>query len=239
MTSSTRAFTYLRRGLFLPFAVLGLVWMSPDALSMPQGAPQVAFTHNAPYPGSNNYPAGATKDAGFLQVEFNPGYGPQPAGSYIQWGQAAIDWIRSNRSGTFDGNQLQTAIVFHAFVANSSGSQCAAAQSTSTFDNLPGSYVSQKSSCGVFGFGVPNETRIYIGNPNELTVCGPNTVDCNGYYAQASYQDLNNTATTSRCDEVTIDNYRVDTIPFENGLNKDFMAKYFYNVFGAYESGCP
>lgn len=92
-----------------------------------------------------------------------------------------------------------------------------------------------KNSCNLGGVGLRNEVRIYIGDPTGLTVCGPNTVDCNGYYAQAIYDDFAPTV----CKNITIDNYRVDTIPFHNGVNKDYMAKVYYRDSAMSTSSCP
>jgi hypothetical protein len=199
--------------LILALAVFGVETAAASSeVNQPYG-------HNAPYGGSNNYPAGTTPGVGDYRGLSGQQWGGytnwyNADASYFQWNQTAVDWIRANASGFWGSNEFQVAVVFHAFQPNSQ--TCASVAAYSAYSNLTGSYYHVKSTCSNWN----NEIRFYAGDPSQLTTQG---FDNNGYDDQAWFYDFSNT-----CNEIDVNNYHEDT-QFGNGVNKDNMGKFYYN----------
>jgi hypothetical protein len=196
-------------------AVVGLI-ISVSAAAAWQFS--ILFTHNSPYNESNNYPYGST--AYYGQLDADTGTSKYLAeGSWIEWNQAAINWILSNRGGSWSSNEFQVAIVFHAFLPNSQ--TCANVGIDWWASNLPGAWAYQRSNC---------ELREFAGDPTQLSTSG-------NYYAQIQYADQSGGANG----EINIDNYWVDT-QWQTVSHRDWMGKFCYGngrVWQPTNGNCP
>src|SRR5258708_16267361 len=113
----------LLRHRLVAVAVLGACFLMAitAGISLATTLATVSVPHASAFAGSNNNPAGATKDTGYLFATSGSAGQVQADGNYLEFTQAALDWIRANEAGFYGPQEFKIAFVHHAFVADSNG----------------------------------------------------------------------------------------------------------------------
>src|SRR5258708_18833307 len=152
----------LLRHRLVAVAVLGACFLMAitAGISLATTLATVILTHASAFPGTNNNPGGATKDTGYLFATSGSAGQVQADGNYLEFTQAALDWIRANEAGFYGPQEFKIAFVHHAFVADSNGVYAYADPAT-VWSNLPSPLFITFSTSNLSRLGPQNEVRTF------------------------------------------------------------------------------